>query len=457
MAPAPAQAQDAQISRAQRSRMDDAVKLARDGNVAGALEVYDELLAATDADILHLNRGRVLQKLGRCWDARAALDRAGQSPRDPTVDRAALEKRIERYGKELENDCRGRVVVTCELPETFILHDGAELPCDGTSLEFDAGKHTIEGEIFGQRVEANVTVRGTRTSKVTLAPDPKQRLGIGRALLNLNQAQRARRLLEKVLRDEESQEVYLYIAETLIQLDRCQAAAAALEDAPTAPPSAAISRVEFESRLSDLQDAFHADCGERVLLKCTPAALNLRIDGGSRIVCSPAPIYMSIGDHTVEAEPAEASEGVRPNLRRAFTVEAGRANLVELNLGSPETISGTTLWGIGSLAVGVAVVGGAIALDVAVIGPDLDDYNERNREFANSASLQSAADRLDNLQTLDISLFVVGGALIATGSALLLYELLGWGDDDGGGDETAWAPTLTPLESGGFVGIGGRF
>ncbi len=437
--------------------MDDAVKLARDGDLPGALGIYDEIVAQVDADIVHLNRGRVLQKLGRCWEAREAYDRADQSPRDPTVAREALVQRLERYGKALETDCRGRVVVTCELPETLVIHAGKELACDGTALELDAGEHTIRGSIFGQRVEAQADVKGTRTAKITLAPGPRQRLGIGRALLNLNQAERARRLLERVLRDEESQEVYLYLAETLIQLDRCQAAAAALEDAPGAPPSAAISRVEFESRLSDLRDAFHADCGERVLLRCTPAALNLRIDGGSRSVCSPAPIYMSIGEHTVEAEPAEEGDGIQPSLRRTFVVEAGRANTVELNLGQPESISDMTLWGIATLTTGALVVGSAVVLDIAVIGPDLQDYNERNREFAGAASLQSSADRLRTLQTVDIGLFIAGGALLATGSALLLYDLLGWGEGDLGAGAAAWLPRVGVTDRGGFVSVGGPF
>lgn len=432
--------------------MGDAVKLARDADFPGALAVYDELLGRLDADILHLNRGRVLQKMGRCWDARAAYDRADQAPHDPTIERKAFDTRLERYNDELEGSCRGRVVVACDLPETRILYGGKELACDGTEIEYDAGKHQIHGLIFGEPLLAEVTVRGTRTAKVELNPTPRQRLGIGRALLNLNQAERARRMLERVIRDNESQEAYLYIAETLIQLERCQAAAAALEDAPGAPPSASLSRVEFESRLSDLQDAFHDDCGERVLLKCSPGAVNLRIDSGSRIVCSPAPIYLSIGPHTVVAQPAEPSDATRASLRRDFVVEAGKANTVVLDLQRPETITSTGVWGIVASTLGVGLVAGAVVLDISVIGPEIEKYDEANRTFSGASKLQAQANRIETLQIVDISMFVVGGALVATGATLLLYDLLGW-DEDASGGETTWAPSVGMHKDGGYVGL----
>ena len=98
-----------------------------------------------------------------------------------------------------------------------------------------------------------------------------------------------------------------------------------------------------------------------------------------------------------------------------------------------------------------------MALDATVIGPDLDTYNELNREFSDSAELRSRADRLETLQAVDIGLFAVGGGLLAAGTLFLLYDVLDWGDNSYTEPELSWTPRALWLENGGVVGVGGSF
>lgn len=415
----------AKLSDAQTQAINDALDLARAGERDAALKAFDALLAELDMDLLHLNRGRVLQKMGRCSEAREAFDRVLNAPRDPNVSRKAIKTSLERFRQALESECPGQIIVQCAMPEmTVAINGGPQRPCDGKPVELLPGEHEVVGTAFGQRTTAQVTLRGTYQETVSLALEQQDLVAVGRALMGQQNYQRATEIFEEVLRQQPSQAAYLYIVESLIGQHQCQGAFVALEEAPEMPPTSALSPVEFSRKSEDLRQAFGDVCGEPVQVTCKPAQMTLFIDGGAPQVCSPRPIFLKEGKHTLTANLASGTDAPALTVTRNLTVVKGAANRVQIDLSQDEALGELGWWGIGTAATGAVVLGTALVLDLALIGPAQDDFDQDNQTFRDLQGLRDQRNRIETLQLTNTVLLATGGAMVLTGAGLLTFDLV---------------------------------
>lgn len=418
----------ARISGSQSRELSRAVEFARAKEYEAALEIYNQLVQELDLNLLHLNRGRVLQKLGQCQEAAAAFKRVPNAPRDPAIAFESIQSSLLRYTETLENSCAGTLVVSCEDPQgSFRLDNGPEVAC-GSPLNVEKpGKYTVSANFYGQTIAKDVHIRGTRRNSALLTFSRAQLIAAGRYLLGHKDYANATLLFERAMRGGPgTQDLHLYIAEALIGQERCQSASLALKDAPGAPPSSELSPIESARRVEDLRLALSRTCGEQVLITCNPADLTLRIDKGAPQVCSPAPIFLHAGEHTIEGtvqgEPGE--EDVR--LTRKIEVTQGTVHRVEMTL-VRDGLGPMGTWGIVSASVGTAAILGAIVLDLTYLSAEIDEYKTINNLYRDHNHIRETRDEVKNLQLLNQGLLTAGGALVITGGVLVLTDL--WDED----------------------------
>lgn len=424
----------ARLNPQQIEQLNQAVDLAREERFPEALAIYDDLVSALDMDLLHLNRGRVLQKLGRCQDAAAAYGRVSTALRDPNIDLKTIQSSLRRYTEELEGQCPGTLQVQCAFPGTLVRVDQEKArPCGQRPWTVPPGEHELVATLAGQEIRQPVQVRGARSQEVRVELTRPQMMAAGRFMLGQRDFSAATTFLEAALRARDAQDAYLYLAEALLGQQQCQPAALALEQAPQALPSSQLSPVEFARRRQDLQQLLADTCGQQVLITCQPDQLTLRIDGGTPRVCSPAPIFLKAGEHSIKATRYRGPDQEPRVLTQVVQVQPGQLNQVQMDLSDEDEISPLTLWGAGGLGAGALMLGSALLVDVALLQPALDEYQRDNLRYRDAAALRNSRDRVEALQVTNQVLLIGGGLLLTTGGALLAWDLL-LGEEEPPGD-----------------------
>lgn len=140
-----------------------------------AAALWEEALGRGEFNLFWLNRGRALQRLGRCDEARVALRKAGQAPpvQDPPL--ARVEEALARYlsAPEMGQHCPGRLILACKPAEMTITLDGQpQGVCAARPLTLSPGPHKVRGEAWGDVIEQTVTVIGEDVAEVTLEIAP---------------------------------------------------------------------------------------------------------------------------------------------------------------------------------------------------------------------------------------------------------------------------------------------
>lgn len=138
---APRVAEAGAVERA-RARFDDASQLARRGEWAAALDLFEEAYAlyphpATLYDMAYC--ARALRQYGRAWTlfTRAAAEHHQRGDKDLSGEMLAA---IERYLAELVGRV-ARVKIHAEPPSAEVSIDGQPLPHDADEVVLDAGRH----------------------------------------------------------------------------------------------------------------------------------------------------------------------------------------------------------------------------------------------------------------------------------------------------------------------------
>lgn len=415
-----------------------AVGLAREERYAEALAIYDQLVRELDMDLLHLNRGRVLQKMGRCVQAREAFDRVLKAKRDPNIAESTIRDGLKRYSEELSATCKATLQVLCGLPAMQVRIDGqAPISCTkANNLKLDPGRYQVEVEAYGQTATKMVALKAGREEMVRMNFKRDQQVAVGRMLLGQGKAAEALEFFEGALKNGGAQDVYLYVVEALLERRLCQSANITLETAPTAPPSNTLSPLEFSRRLNDMRKAFSATCGEKVLVQCKPADMTLRIDNGTPQICSAAPLFLPVGEHTIQATRAQDAEASEPELgpdgapvvkaplrmTRTVNVQPGKVHRVEIDMTEPERFGSLTTWGAVLGGAGVAALLTSVVIDQALIAPEIDTYNSLSDRFSETSELNETRDTIDTLQLTNTLVIGTGAALILAGGVLVAVD-----------------------------------
>ncbi|MEO1270572.1 MAG: hypothetical protein AAFX99_20985 [Myxococcota bacterium] len=405
-------------------QLDQAVGLAEEGQLAEALEIYDRLIEDLDLDLLYLNRGRILQRLGLCQKAREAFDKVATSSRLANTDAALVFVPLEQYTRELEVSCPGRLQITCRQEGMAVTLEGPETrqaQC-GEPLTVPPGDWTVTGSLHGQTTQGRATVRGTQTATVSLSLDRQGLVAAGRVLLGQRQFKQAEGLFKEALRIEPTQDTWLYIGESLLGEGQCQLAYASSQEVKDAPPSGVLSPLEVTQRLELFRNAHREACGEPVRLRCVPAEMTIRIDGAPPQFCSPAPVFLSAGLHDITASAIVAEGEPTLTVNRTVMITEGGPNQVNLVLYEDEVLGPVGWYGVLGLGLGAAALTSAVLIDRLLLVPRVENFDQQKRDGATSASLEDELNDIESLKTLNRSLAGGGGALLLIGGALLLTD-----------------------------------
>ena len=137
------------------------------GDTDHAVKLFRAALEVGELDLLYLNLGRALQKLGECQDAVQSLDKALTAPTVGTPPHDVIVGLVAQYKGELRESCDGIIVLICDPPDLKLTMDGTEQAC-GVELEIAPGQHTFAGEYDGRSVSVTVTVHGLDRAEVAV-------------------------------------------------------------------------------------------------------------------------------------------------------------------------------------------------------------------------------------------------------------------------------------------------
>lgn len=199
-----------------------------------------------------------------------------------------------------------------------------------------------------------------------------------------------------------------------------------------------------------------------LVLECAQVSAAVLIDGkpsGS----TPVTLSLEAGTHTITAEaPGYANYWSRQTLvagqtqQLQLTLERGGAAADEPHARG----SRFPILGLGVGVVGLAALGGSIALSIVAQGQS----REVQALFASGGVWDAYYDARqaggERAETWSIVLGVVGAAAFTTGLIMTLVTVLSGGGDDGGGESEEQAPVegasllLAPLQGGAFANVG---
>ncbi len=223
-------------------------------------------------------------------------------------------------------------------------------------------------------------------------------------------------LLKSALALGELNLLYLNLGRAYFRNGQCEEAVAAYESAITAPtvpdPPAAVILSKIKQYRGDLNKG----CPGVIVVECIPAEIQVSVDGGQPQPCGE--ISVPAGEHTLIGtlmqDSAQTTVVVGPRGRVTATLE------IQVSTDGPPSISGQALAGWSSVGLGVAALGTAVALDLLVVNPAVNDF-----ETAVLNGDDGASGLKDDASTAQFSVLAVGGAGVAlaiTGVVLLLLD-----------------------------------
>lgn len=180
--PAAAQepSESVEASAEQMKLNDQAVEAMIEDNYARAVALLEEARLMGEVNVVYLNLGRAYQKLGKCEEARGALDKAAEAPAASQPSPELVAEKIETYRAELDEQCPADTQLaeedavdqpeTVEPPEASasstaqawewaVLGGGAAVALGGVGVHFLA--ESKRADVIGEEAyegDVNVTV-----------------------------------------------------------------------------------------------------------------------------------------------------------------------------------------------------------------------------------------------------------------------------------------------------------
>ena len=120
-----------------------------------------------EANLPIMNLGRTLQRSGNCFAAAETFDWAAGAPAVAEPSRPIVLRTIDRYRKELEEACPGRLEISCKYPDAAIEVNGRTPSC-GDFLQMEPGRYTVIGTLEGRQISVDTRAIAARTTVVTI-------------------------------------------------------------------------------------------------------------------------------------------------------------------------------------------------------------------------------------------------------------------------------------------------
>jgi hypothetical protein len=239
----------------------------------------------------------------------------------------------------------------------------------------------------------------------------------------------------------------------------CAGAVQAFDEAASSPGDA--TKEEIGETLRRYRMQLPEACGQ-LLLSCK-GEVEVQVDGGPRSVCSPQPVWVTVGTHEVVAHYDDGAVSRSVDVKGGFVREvilAPPAKVVEKVVAPVEpkpvepkpvepSEGSSTLAIVGwtSGGVGIAVLGTVVALDVTWTTPRYD----RLRDNTDAARHPGLKTDFEDAQAINQTLFYTGAGFVALGAAFLLADF--FSDEESDPQAISVTPLLTPNS----VGIGVQF
>lgn len=222
---------------------------------------------------------------------------------------------------------------------------------------------------------------------------------------------------------------WLNLGRTLSKLGRCGEAEEAYKKTLEAPRVAEPTPLEVDAIVARYRLEMRETCGGFMLVECSPVDMTISIDAGPDQPCPADPIELPAGRHELvgsydgQTTTAYLDINGMETSRLALTitpVEKPATPVVTPT--APVASGGGTNWlGWTVFGLGAVVLGGATALDVLVIQPDVQRLEDR--DFDNQEAFDKAKGDTGDLQTINLAAFATGGALLVSGVVILLLDI----------------------------------
>ncbi len=171
-----------ELTPAQEDKMAQGRAAYKDGDFEKAAGLYDEAIALGPFNLGYLNKGRSLQRAGKCDEAAEALRALLKAPvlAEPAPD--TIRGAMSRYMEELSRTCQGTLTVECDPGDALLnfaqedagmldAREDTEMPdimC-GKAVRLAPGRYTIEATAHDQRKLYEVEVKGVDEALVVVA------------------------------------------------------------------------------------------------------------------------------------------------------------------------------------------------------------------------------------------------------------------------------------------------
>ncbi len=233
---------------------------------------------------------------------------------------------------------------------------------------------------------------------------------------------------------------YLNLGRAYAKLGRCDEALNHYDRMAVAPRVDAPPPEQLYEILVNYRAELARECPGRVILRCSPQQMLVAIDGAEPVPCPSRAIELGAGERHIVGILGEQQVERRTEVIGMATgyvdlvIEDGRESAALFAIGTPPptTASGgaSVLGSLGwaALGTGTGLLLSMVLYDTLVLGDQVDRFNRAVARFDAETAL-ALRDGIESGQRVNLVLLISGASLMATGTTLLILDLvLGDGD-----------------------------
>lgn len=217
---------------------------------------------------------------------------------------------------------------------------------------------------------------------------------------------------------------YASLGYAYFKAGRCEEARDAYDASSVAPKVSNPTPEQVDTLLGRYREMLMEQCPGTVIVECNTTDAQLSVDDNPPGPCNGNALYLMPGPHTLVG----VFEG--QERRQTVLVDAMGLERVRLDFKLTDPVAATperpmTTLGLAgwlSTGTGAALLVGALAVDLAVLGPNMQDYRD--------ASASNDLERYDSLrptvesqQATVQGLLFSGAALVAAGATMLILDM----------------------------------
>lgn len=170
-----AHAQNVELSQTQQTYNEQGVQFSAQGKLEEALAKFRASLALGEANVIYLNIGRTLSKLGECKEAKEAYEKVGDSPQVSSPTPKEIDAVLGKYKSELPAVCPARLEITCEPEGVEVTVNGDAATCGSGFIEREPGDVKVMGTLGEETFEEAFTLgEGEKKTVAVMIDVPKE-------------------------------------------------------------------------------------------------------------------------------------------------------------------------------------------------------------------------------------------------------------------------------------------